>query len=578
VAVESSAPPKRAAVVYHPILSRRLAYIALVRVILFTLILGGTVAVNFAWGTPEELGGRYVTLLFVFIAAMLLVSILYAVLMRSRRLLRPLAVVQVVADLVIGAALVHFTGGANSSFSFFLLLTPIAAAVTLSRRAAVVSAAAVAVVYAAVVLLGFAHWLPVLPGQTQLPWLVKPGELGRTVLVTTAASLALAALAGYLAEQLRSAAATVEVQKAHIDDLALLNTDIIRCLTSGLITVNTDGVILSMNRSAADILGLSHTVAGQRLAELVPELAAAAATGEEVRRAEIPVTRARPPSELLLGISLSPLTDHLNRRQGSIISFQDLTSFNRLEEAMRRSEHLASLGRMAAGIAHEIRNPLASISGSLELLRSAQHLEADDRKLMDIALREIERLDALITGFLGYARPRPPQLETINLGTEIETLVGSIAGLISGDHVPKVRVIEATPGLWVNADRDQLTSVLWNLIRNAWESGETEQIEVAAGRQEDQRVYLLVTDRGSGIAEEHLPKIFEPFFTTKPGGTGLGLATVHRMIQQHGGCIEVRSAPGQGTTFTLLLPPAPPPAEAATLEASPEPGTPVDRG
>jgi two-component system sensor histidine kinase PilS (NtrC family) len=215
---------------------------------------------------------------------------------------------------------------------------------------------------------------------------------------------------------------------------------------------------------------------------------------------------------------------------------------------------------MAAGIAHEIRNPLASISGSLELLSSAQHLEADDRKLMDIALREIERLDALITDFLAYARPRPPQLETIDLGAEIESLASSIRALTAGEPAPALRVLEAGSGLWIQADRDQLISVLWNLVRNAHEAGESRPVEVAVGRQEDERVYLLVTDRGAGIAEEHLAKIFEPFFTTKQRGTGLGLATVHRIIQQHGGTIEVRSASGQGTTFSIVLPAAPSPA------------------
>ena len=553
------APASRALKLQHAVLARRLGYIALVRVILFTLMLGGTVAVNFAWGTPEELGGPYVTVLFVFIAGMLVLNIVYAVLMRFRPLLRPLAFIQLVVDVAIGALLVHFTGGADSGFSFFLLLSPIAAAVTLGRRAALVTGVASSLTYGAVVLFGFHGWLPVLPGQTPLPWLAKPGELGRGLLVTTTASLALAALAGYLAEQLRFAAEAMEAQQAHIDDLALLNTDIIRCLTSGLITVNTSGVVLSMNRSAADILHLAHPVVAQPLGGIVPELAEALTSGEEVRRAEISVTRTRPARQLLLGISLSPLTDHLNRRQGSIISFQDLTGLRQMEETVRRSEHLASLGRMAAGIAHEIRNPLASISGSLELLRSASQFEAEDRQLMDIALREIERLNGLITDFLAYARPLPPQLETLDLGAETERLVSSIAGLMGGEQVPTLRVLETEPGLWVSADRDQLAAVLWNLVRNAREAGETERVEVAVGRQDDQRVYLLVTDHGSGIADEDLPRIFEPFFTTKSAGTGLGLATVHRIVQQHGGTIEVRTAPGQGTTFTLLLPPAPPP-------------------
>jgi two-component system sensor histidine kinase PilS (NtrC family) len=538
------------------ILSRRLGHIMLVRVILYTLILGGTVGVNFAWGTPDELGGPYVTLFFVFIAGMFVLNIGYAILLRHLPgRLREQAVAQIVVDLTVSAALVHFTGGADSAFVLFFLLSPIAAAVTLDRRAALLAALCGTVVFAAVSILGFYRMLPPLPGQLQVPWDLRPGAVGRSVLVNGAAMFAVALLSGYLAEQLRAASQKMEVQQAFIDDLAVLNTDIIRCLTSGLITVNPDGRILSLNRAASEILGLgSHPVAGQRLADLVPELGALAA-GSELRRGEVPVARDRG-GPLRLGISVSRLTDHMSASRGSIISFQDLTALREMEVQIQRSEQLASLGRMAAGIAHEIRNPLASISGSLELLQAAQGLSAEEGRLMEIALREIERLNGLITDFLEYARPRSPNLELLDLGEEIASLAGTIAGLMGGPDVPTVKVVERDSGLWVRADRDHLSGVLWDLVRNAREAGEVHQVDLAVGRQADGQVFLAVSDRAEGIAEEHLEHIFEPFFTRKEKGTGLGLATVQRIVQEHGGSIDVRSTVGRGTTFTILLPPA----------------------
>jgi two-component system sensor histidine kinase PilS (NtrC family) len=542
------------------LLGRRLTYVMLVRVILFTLILGGTVAVNLAWGTPEELGGPYVTFLFVFIAVIYVLNIGYAVVLRLWPRPVTLAAVQLFGDLISSAILVHGTGGADSAFVLFFLLTPIAAAVLMDRRAAMLIAGAAVVVFGVVVLLGFTQVLPPFPGQVRLPWTVTPGGLGRSLLINGSAMIAVAVLAGYLAEQLRHAAEQVEVQQAHIDDLATLNIDIIRCLESGLITVSDGGRVLSINRAAGEILGLPHAQAsGRPLAHLCPELAELA-EGSEVRRTEVSVERTS--QAQLLGVSVSPLTDHLNRVRGRIINFQDLTAVRQMEEVVQRSEHLASLGRMAAAIAHEIRNPLASISGSLELLRAEDDLDPDNRKLMEIVLREIERLNTLITSFLEFARPRPPDLRRLELGQEIATITEGIS--LPGQDAPEVTLAQAEPDVWVDADRDQLKAILWNLVRNAAEAGETERVTVKILADNGGAV-LTVADTGDGIPTDRLPHIFEPFFTSKELGTGLGLAMVHRMVQEHGGTIAVESEEGRGATFTITLPRAAPGRRGGSL-------------
>jgi two-component system, NtrC family, sensor histidine kinase PilS len=552
-------PLDRTSPLDRQILSRRLGTIMLVRVILFTLILGGTVAVNLAWGRPEELGGPYVTFLFVFIACVYVMNIAYALLQRTLRTdLSILAMIQIGVDLAVSAILVHFTGGADSAFVLFFLLSPITAAVTLGRRAAVITAIAGTAVLALFLILGFERWLPVLPGQAQLPWVVRPGAVGQSLLRNGAAMVAVAVLSGYLADQLRRAAERMEVQQAFIDDLAVLNADIIRCLTSGLITVGGNGVILTMNQSAAEILGLSSSPrTGQRLADVAPELAVVA-EAEGQRREEVTLRRAGDRAQLL-EVSISQLTDHRGQSRGRIINLQDLTSMRQMELRIKRAEHLASLGRLAAGIAHEIRNPLASISGSLQLLHATDQLDADDRRLMEIALREIERLNTLITGFLAYARPQTPSLEPVDLGEEIRVLAGGIAGLHSGEGLLAPPRVDAPAGLWVKADRDLLSSLLWNLLRNAAEAGEKEQVEIRVDPLDEEYVSLVVTDHGAGVAAEHLAHIFEPFYTTKDSGTGLGLATVHRIVQEHGGGIEVQSSVGRGTTFTITLPRCAPP-------------------
>ena len=532
-------------------LQRRLSYMMLLRVILFTLLLGGTVVVHFAWGTPDQLAGPYVMVLFLFITTIYVLNIFYATLMRAMSDLRPMAVVQTGLDLLTSAVLVHFTGSAESAFVLFFLLSPIAAAITMSRRAALLTATVASALFTATVVLGSNELLPVLPGQSTLPWEVPPDVIGRSILINCGAMFAVATLSGYIADQLRFASAHVEVQQQQIDNLAALHEDVVRCLTSGLITVDPRERVLTYNTAAAEILRVPvHQALGAPLTNVLPALAQTPKKG--ARRIEVNTEIAGEPR--VLGVSVSPLTDRNQQSIGRILNFQDLTTLRQMEASVKRSEHLAALGRVAAGVAHEIRNPLASISGSLELLQEDASVEGEERQLMSIAIREIERLDGLVGDFLTYARPRKPRLHPIDIGSDISGVVATISALLETQaHMPKINV-HSEPGLWIEADHEQLTGLLWNLIRNATQAGESDVVEIRVRRARGKRVQLLVSDKGTGIEEEALGKIFEPFFTTKEKGSGLGLAIVHRIVQDHKGTVEVTSRLNRGTTFTIAFP------------------------
>ena len=541
---------------------RRLSFIMLVRVIVFTLILGGTVAVHLFWGEPEKLGGPYYTFFFIFIASLYLLNIVYALLVRVFEDINKLAILQICCDLLIAAVLVNFTGGSDSAFVLLFLLSPIGAAVALSRRAAVITATCGTILMVGVIWLGYARMLPVLPGQIRLPWDVMVSSLWSGTLINGAAMFAVALLAGYLAEQLRFAAETMEVQQAHIEvqqahifNLAALNADIIRCLTTGLITVSRNGRILTMNQTAADILGVPYAgPATKTIEELAPEFSQYVSSTRGIHRGELSLQRGK--NNILLDVSISPLTDHQNQIKGRIINFQDMTEKRRMEERVRHSEQLASLGRMAAGIAHEIRNPLASISGSLEMVRHGETLDPEENKLMDIAVKEIDRVDGLIKDMLSYARPHPMNLTRLDLGKQIHAIVDSISGLMSGKRVPIVEIVDTEEGLWVRADKDQMTGLLWNLVLNAWESDNEVQVDIRVSTLPLDRVLLEVKDNGSGISEKQIKHIFEPFYTTKDAGIGLGLAAVHRIAQDHDAVIEVKSEISRGTTFRISFPKA----------------------
>ncbi|MCK5799844.1 MAG: PAS domain-containing protein, partial [Deltaproteobacteria bacterium] len=552
-------PPNTPSPWPRTLIVRRLSYLMLLRVILFTLLLGGTVILHFISGRPEELGNPFITILFVFIAAIYGLNIVYAILLRIMRHLRVLAMAQISIDLITSALLVHFTGSAESAFVFLFLLSPIAAAVVLSKRAAISTAAASVSLFAMTVLLGYNHWLPILPGQTDLPWEIHEDTLGRTLLIISGATIAVAALGGYLADMLSSAASEVEEQHAVIADLTALHEDVVRCLTSGLVTLDKQDKILTLNAAAGEILKLDAQKAiGQSLATLVPPLGDLTLRNHDTRREEISLTKDGDPR--FLGVSISPLVNRSGEELGRIVNLQDLTALRQMEQMVQRSEQLAALGRVAAGVAHELRNPLASISGSLELMQATEPtLASDTRKLMTIALREIERLDGLVKELLDHSRPRPETpLVRIDLGAKLAELIAAIAKLgADGDDTPNIHVDHTTPKTFIHADTSALTGLVWNLVRNAGEAGSA-TVHISVSRGHD-AVLLQIKDEGSGISPDDVGHVFEPFYTTKSHGSGLGLATVHRTVRQHGGTIDVQSSPDAGTTFTISLPEAPAP-------------------
>jgi two-component system sensor histidine kinase PilS (NtrC family) len=270
-----------------------------------------------------------------------------------------------------------------------------------------------------------------------------------------------------------------------------------------------------------------------------------------VRRAEITALR-DDGAVRSLGISAAPLADYTGSVIGRVIHFQDLTELRRMQLEVERAERLASIGRLAAGIAHEIRNPLASISGSIEMLKTTPGADADSRQLMDIAVREVDRLNRLITDLLDYARPHKEERRRLDLGEH----AGEIVRAFEQERREKITVaVDLPAGVVVEAAPGQLRQVLWNLIRNAADAMSTSGGEIALRLGTDgARATLAIRDQGPGIPPDRLDRLFEPFYSTKAGGTGLGLATVARIIADHGGTVDVSSEPAQGATFTVRLP------------------------
>jgi two-component system, NtrC family, sensor histidine kinase PilS len=318
--------------------------------------------------------------------------------------------------------------------------------------------------------------------------------------------------------------------------------------------------VLTFNSAAAEIIGRSaaHAI-GRPLDEIMPGLAALQASVGDgaLRRGEVQQSVPGDRGVRTLGVSLSPLVESSGRTVGRIVNFQDLTELRRMEGAMQRTDRLAAIGRLAAGIAHEIRNPLAAISGSIELLSQTTNGDGtrENKELMSIVIREVERLDGLITELLEFARPRSLETERLDVGATMAEMLKVFENDKNFGEAPVELV--ADEAVLVDADPAQLRQVVWNLLRNAAEAAPKEPIRVEV-RADESFALLVVRDRGAGIAPEHRARMFEPFFSTKERGTGLGLATVHRIVEEHKGAVELDCPPTGGTAVTVRLPRARP--------------------
>jgi len=426
------------------------------------------------------------------------------------------------------------------------------------RRGALWAAAASLLLFASVALAGWAEWLPVPAGQRPLPWTLPASSLIGQLALNSAAIVAVAFLASKLGGQLAQAGAQLVTEEQRSAALAAYSADVIRCLSSGLVTVDEAGSIRTFNEAASEITGIPADAArGRHLRDVLPDVAGLLGRTGVTRdlRREV-VTFRRGGQERVLGVSGSPLRNPAERHIGYIVNFQDLTDLRRMEHQVQRAQRLAAVGQMAAGVAHEIRNPLASISGSIELLRRTPQLDTESAALMEIVVREVDRLNGLITDLLEYARPRervPVKLALAHLLEETLRVFGqdrSQPGVTTA-----LDVAPADAALEVVADAAQLRQVVWNLLRNAAESmPDGGMLRVSLRRHGADGVDIGVADQGVGMTAEQAEHIFEPFFTTKTRGSGLGLATVHRIVAEHGGQVIVDSAPGEGTRMTVRLP------------------------
>lgn len=543
-------------------LRRKLFWLIAIRVGISSLLLGSAVFVQLT--SPEAFPGEP---LFLLIGVTYALNILWALTLKWAERYRWLVDIQLACDALIVSGFIVVTGGITSYFAALYVL-PIAAASSVQfRRGGMMVATLSAVLYLAIVLtqyfgLGRVLGVPYFDLAATLPPF-------RIVAYTTGLNVflffSIAFLSGSLADRLQRAGARLERASSEIADLQAFNQHVIDSLSSGLATTDRQGRILTFNRAAEAITGqASVSVVGRRLEEVLdlpPSVA------NDLNRLSDPMRGRRLETSyrtgdgrmIEMGFTATPLQTP-GGNAGLLFAFQDVTDIKKLERDARLRQRLAAVGEMAAGIAHEIRNPLASMSGSIQILRQELPLTEEQAQLMDIVLRESERLNDTIRSFLAYAKPQRfsiARMDVRRVLNDAAVLLRNSSEVLEG-HVIDVSVPSTEVAF--EADENQIRQIVWNLATNglrAMRNGGRLTLGARvdpAGEEGEDAVVLHVSDEGVGIPPEELDAIFQPFRGTFSKGTGLGLAIVHRIVSDYGGEIQISSTPGQGTTVSVRLP------------------------
>jgi two-component system sensor histidine kinase PilS (NtrC family) len=458
-------------------------------------------------------------------------------------------------DTALVTAVVAATGGPRSIFTFLYVLGVTATCVLLSRTRGLAIAAVSIVLYTGIVLV-----------RTVLPLIQffdAPQETTALEVVTmflnAATLLVVAILAGGLGEQYRATRQELETRQKDLRDLQAFKDLVFQSVGTGLIALDLEHRVTAFNHAAEEITGVAapHAI-GQAWSSLIgsviplePIESVIAANPRASTRQEA-VLRRPDGTSVPVRMTFSALRSGEGERLGLISACEDLSAIREMESRMRQADRLATVGRMAANIAHEIRNPLASLTGAIEVLTSPLTADEARERLSQIVARESERLNHIIKNFLEYARPAPLSIATFDVAAAAEEVLLLLEHRTSPGSVKVIR--EFAPSIPWAVDAQQFRQILWNLCLNAVEAmPEGGELHVSAAVR-GATLEVAVSDTGDGIAAADVSHVFEPFFSTKPEGTGLGLALVHRIVQDHGGEIDVRSSPGLGTTFTLTLP------------------------
>jgi two-component system sensor histidine kinase PilS (NtrC family) len=525
-----------------------LSWLIKLRIVVVTTLLGVSLGLESVFAKDEALNR-----LFWIIIASYLVSLIHYLFLRLSKKYVFQAYVQTFCDQIMIYSIIYVTGGIDSYFSFLYLLSIIMSSILVYRKGALLAATTSSVLTLGQYLLVSHGWLPSTSS-------IQPDL--KTVRLIIGANIfafyAVAYLSSHLSESLKRTGTELEDKRGKLANLQAFNENIINSMRGGLFTTNLDGFITLFNKSASEITGHKpERIIGTHVNKVFGFLQE---DGQAIPPDRLPVRFERGiksvnGEEIYLGMTVSDLLVEPNRHVGYVYTFQDLTEIKKLEEEIRQKDRMAAIGRMAAGIAHEIRNPLTAISGSFQLLKTGLTLNEDQTRLMENISLETKRLYKTTTDFLAYAKPIKFSPRSVDLRQLTENTIELLKN--SPEVTEKHRLeysFAAEDSISCQADPDLIRQVFWNLCNNAIKAmphGGLLSVSLEANSSE---VSISFRDTGMGLSRDEQEKIFEPFQSTFNGGTGLGLSIVLHIVEAHQGCIKVLSSKGKGSIFQIILP------------------------
>lgn len=510
-----------------------------VRVVVVTTLLLAALIIQYT--VRELLPINYIYATAVVTYGLTIVYIAFGKVVRSRKINLAL---QTAGDLIVETLLVYFTGGLDSPFSFLYLVSIIAASTLLYRRGGLLSASGAVILYGALGDLMYYGFLP----QPEQSWFVPtPWTSSRLYLnmaTNFAGFYATALLTSYLSEKLQKTSEELDVNRQNLAALRALNQNVVESIPSGLITLSPDGAPQFINPAGRAILEGEGLLVDESEWQQIRERLRT----ESVVRDEIEVNGRS------IGYAVTPLKTLEGTASGYTLIFQDLTDMKKMEAELRLKDRMAAVGELSAGIAHEIRNPLAAIAGSVQVLKKSTALSPQEQRLMSIILKESERLNKSIADFLRFVKPQEKRSASFDIAANLNETLDLLTNSpeLTADH-RLMRQIDP-PSFTMLGDADQIRQVFWNLARNAVQAMPNGGVLTVSTHLHGGAYHILFSDSGRGMSEADQRRLFQPFRTNFPSGTGLGMAISYRIVQEHGGRIDVVSREGMGTTISVTLP------------------------
>jgi two-component system sensor histidine kinase PilS (NtrC family) len=535
------------------------------RVVIVTFLLGVTAFIQIK-GT-ESLTAASLSLVYAIIIATYLLSFIYLVLLKTIKIFEVNVYVQALCDVTLITVLVYVTGGIESVYSVLYPLVIIYSSLFLERRGGVILASASGILYG--LLLDLEYYRVIEPAYgAPLDYGYSAGYVLSRIFIHFVSFYIVALLISFVVAQEKKARSLLAEKESEFYELDLLHRSIIESVGTGIVTIDLDGHVKSFNRAAEEITGLSFSqVKNKNIESIFPGFPSGRGhvkdekgRGRLINRHEI-VIPGKEDRDIILGFSISSLVDSKDRKLGNIVIFQDLTAHKEMEREIEQNKRLALIGEMAAGLAHEIRNPLASLCGSIQMLKRNLSLDDTNERLMRIVLRGRDQLENLVKNFILLARPSLGDREQINIEDVIDDVLESLRYAPDWHENIKVEK-DSCQGASMYGNKTEVRQTLWNLVLNAVQSMPDGGIlnigtKLVSPGNGQQYIEIRISDTGSGIETDDSGRVFEPFYTTKEGGAGLGLAIVNRIVESHGGRIKIESELDKGTSCVVVLPRSP---------------------